>query len=326
MKRALIIFKNGRIKREENTVAFIDSEGGKRFIPVESVSEIEIFGEVDINKKALSFFTQSHIPLHFYNYYGYYVGTYYPRDYLNSGYVTLKQAEYYLNDDLRMFLAQSFVYGSFRNMKQNLKNYNSKVDEQIEDMDKLSGEIFNSQTIEELMGIEGNLRSIYYSAFNSILSHFSFDGRNKRPPEDEVNAMISFGNTLMYTKVLSTIYSTHLDPRIGYLHETNTRSFSLNLDIAEIFKPIVVDRAIFYLVNKGIIKKEHFAREVGLCYLNEQGKRIFVEHFENRLKSTIKHRKLNRKVSFGHLIKLECYKLEKHLIGDEVYKPFIMRW
>jgi CRISPR-associated protein Cas1 len=326
VKRPLIIFKSGKIKREENTIVFIDENGDKKFIPVESISEIEIFGEVEINKRALSFFTQKKIPIHFYNYYGYYIGSYYPREHLNSGYVILKQAQHYLDENLRLFLAQSFVYGAYRNMRQNLKNYETFTENQINNIDRLSEKIFKTTGVEELMAIEGNIKDIYYSCFNSILSEFSFEKRTKRPPENEINAMISFGNTLLYTKTLSAIYSTHLDPRIGYLHQTNTRSFSLNLDIAEIFKPVIVDRTIFYLVNKNIIKKNHFSSEIGLCYLNETGKRIFVNYFENKLKSTIKHRKLNRKVSFQNLIKLECYKLIKHLISDEVYEPFVMRW
>jgi len=329
MKKPLILLKSGKLKREANTLVFIPENGNKKVVPVNGISEIEVFGELDINKRTLEFLTYHKIPVHFYNYYGYYVGTYYPREHLNSGYVTLKQAEHRLNSELRLYLARNFVIGAALNITKNLKAYVSRfpeVKEVIREIATFLELIEETEEIPSLMAIEGNIRELYYNSFSIFLKDFSFSKRTKRPPKDEINALISFGNTLLYTKVLSEIYSTHLDPRIGYLHETNTRSFSLNLDIAEIFKPIIVDRTIFSLVNRGILKKEHFEREAGICYLNKDGKEKFIRAFEEKLSSTIKHKKLGRRVSFQRLIKLECYKLLKHLIGDETYTPFVMWW
>ena len=329
MKKPLVLLKSGKLKREADTLVFITKDGDKRVIPVNGISEIEVFGELDINKRALEFLTNHKIPVHFYNLYGYYLGTYYPREHSNSGYITLKQAEHRLNPELRLYLAKSFVIGAALNIKKNLKAYTSKfpeIEDTIREVEAFLNLIDRIKNIKSLMAIEGNIRELYYNSFSTFLKNFLFTKRIKRPPLDEINALISFGNTLLYTKVLSEIYSTHLDPRIGYLHETNMRSFSLNLDIAEIFKPIIVDRTMFSLINKGILKKEHFEKEVGVCYLNKEGKEKFIRAFEEKLSSTIKHRKLGRKVSFRRLIRLECYKLIKHLIGDETYTPFIMWW
>jgi CRISPR-associated protein Cas1 len=111
-----------------------------------------------------------------------------------------------------------------------------------------------------------------------------------------------------------------------YLHTTNNRRFTLNLDVAEVFKPILVDRVIFSLINKGMLKKSHFKEELGGIYLKDKGKQIFLEKWEERLSTTIKHRGLNRNVSYRRLIRLELYKLEKHLLEDSEYKPFVARW
>ena len=119
---------------------------------------------------------------------------------------------------------------------------------------------------------------------------------------------------------------THLDPRIGFLHTANFRRFSLNLDVAEIFKPILSDRVIFSLVNKGMLKEKHFLRELGGLYLNDEGRKIFIEEMEKKLNSTIRHRKLKRNVSYRTLIRMEIYKIEKHLLGEEEYEPFVARW
>jgi len=104
------------------------------------------------------------------------------------------------------------------------------------------------------------------------------------------------------------------------------RRFTLNLDVAEIFKPIIGDRLIFSVINKGIIKPSHFEEKLNGIVLNEKGKQLFVQEFDERLKTTIKHRKLGRHVSYRELIRLELYKLQKHLIGEEEYTPFVAWW
>ncbi len=104
-----------------------------------------------------------------------------------------------------------------------------------------------------------------------------------------MNTLISFGNSIIYSTILSEIYRIHLDPRIGYLHTTNFRRFSLNLDIAEVFKPIIVDRVIFTLIGKKMISNKDFKKDGYGLLLKEPGRRVFVEELENRLKRTINH-------------------------------------
>ncbi len=330
MKKPLYVFSSGRLERRENTLA-LETEEGRKVIPINAVSEIKIFGELDINKRALEFLTKNHIPVHFFNHHGYYIGSYYPREHLNSGYITLKQAQHYLDQDKRLYLAKSFVIGAVGNILKNLDYYRRTKGEPFKDfinkIEHVSKSIGKASDIQELMQVEGEVRRIYYDSFNCIIKDgaFSFERRTKRPPENPINALISFGNSLLYTTVLSEIYRTYLDPRIGYLHETNQRSFTLNLDIAEVFKPVVVDRVIFSVVNRGQIKLKHFEQEVGFSYLNEKGRQIFVREFEEKLKTTIKHGNLG-KVSYRKLIRLECYKLYKHFLEEEVYIPFLAEW
>lgn len=178
------------------------------------------------------------------------------------------------------------------------------------------------------MAIEGNIREYYYRAFDIILDNpdFVFEQRTKRPPKNYLNTLISFGNSMMYTAVLSEIYKTHLDPRIGYLHATNFRRYTLNLDIAELFKPIVVDRIIFTVVRKSMITKEDFEKSAQGILLTDRARMVFIQQFEDKLKTTIKYKELGRNVSYRRLIRLELYKLEKHLIGESEYRPYIASW
>jgi CRISPR-associated protein Cas1 len=303
----------------------------KRYIPIHSINDIHIFSEVNINKKFIDFISQNKIPIHFYNYYGYYEGTYYPREFYNSGYIVLKQAEHYLNNEKRLYLAKSILSGAILNSIKVLNYYNRRnvdLNEDINNIESIFSKIKEINEIDKLLGLEGNYKIIYYKSFNKIIKNenFLFEKRTKRPPTDFLNALISFGNSYLYAVCLSEIYKTNLDPRIGFLHSVTFRRFSLNLDIAEIFRPILVDRAIFNLINKKVINTTDFNEDVGICYLNEDGKKKFLSLLEEKLSTTIKLKKLNRNVSFRSIIRLELFKIQKHLISDEEYSPFVIEY
>ncbi|MDK2821813.1 MAG: CRISP-associated protein Cas1 [Clostridia bacterium] len=330
VKKNIYIFKDGQIKRKDNTVYF-ETEEGKRFLPIEDINDIFVFGELDFNKRFLELISQKEITIHFFNYYGYYVGTYYPREHFNSGYMVLKQSEHYLDKDKRLIIARALVLGSGKNILNVLRYYSNRgkdVKDIFEEVESLINKVNDCCELSELMGIEGNIRDYYYKGFDKIIENedFVFDTRSRQPPKNELNALISFGNSLLYVLVLSEIYKTHLDPRIGYLHATNFRRFTLNLDIAEIFKPIIIDRLIFTLIGKNMITKNDFEKDLGGILLKEKGRKTFVQEFDNRLKATIKHRKLGRNVSYRRLIRMELYKLEKHIMGEKEYEPYISRW
>lgn len=330
MKKTIYVFNDGEFKRKDNTL-FFETEQGKKYLPVEDVKEIIVFGEVTLNKRFLEFLTQKEIILHFLNNYGYYVGSYYPREHYNSGYMILKQSEYYIDKSKRLDLARRFINGAAANIVNVVRYYQNRgkdLDTELEHIRFLVNKIDNCNTIEELMAIEGNIRDVYYITFNKIIDkeNFAFHGRNRRPPQDRINALISFGNTLAYTAVLSEIYKTHLDPRIGYLHTTNFRRFTLNLDVSEIFKPILVDRLIFSLLARNMLKASNFESKANGILLNDKGRKIFVQEWENRLRTTVKHRELGREVSYRRLIRMELYKIEKHLLGEKEYQPFVSRW
>jgi CRISPR-associated protein Cas1 len=140
-----------------------------------------------------------------------------------------------------------------------------------------------------------------------------------------INCLISFGNSLLYTTVLTEIYHTQLNPTVSFLHEPGERRYSLALDLSEVFKPVITDRVIFNLANNRLIKPEHFHEELKGCYLNEQGRRVFIREYDNKLNTTIRHEKLARHVSYQRLIRLECYRLVRHLLGEEMYRGFRQR-
>ena len=329
MKRNYYLLRSGRLRRKENTL-YLETGQGKTPIPVTNVGAIYAFGELDINSKLLVFLSQNRIPMHVFNYYGYYSGTFYPREYLPSGYLLVKQVEHYLDGEKRLEIAKEVIRGASHNILKNLAHYRKRGKDVGGAMEAIEGErraIDGAGDVQELMGIEGRIRDHYYRSFNEILREgFELERRVKRPPDNMINCLISFGNSLLYTTVLTEIYHTQLNPTISYLHEPGERRFSLSLDLSEIFKPILVDRVIFKLVNNRMLGGEHFLEELNFCYLNDRGRRIFLTEWDEKLRTTIKHPSLKRKVSYQRLIRLECYKLVKHLLGDKPFEAFRAWW
>jgi len=331
MKKTFYVFSAGEFRRRDNTLYFETEAGQKRYIPVADTAEIVVFGEVNLNKRFLEFLSQQEIVLHYFNHHGYYMGTFYPREHLNSGFMVLKQAEYYLDHDKRMVIARSIIEGALKNILRVLKYYRSRgkdVAAFIDNIEKFLPALQECRDEQSLMAIEGNARGYYYKAFDRIIgqAEFRFESRTRRPPQNNLNALISFGNMMLYNLCLREIYRTHLDPRIGFLHATNIRRFTLNLDISEIFKPIIVDRLIFTLLGRQMLTANDFEKGTGGLMMKERAKRCFVEGFEEKIRTTINHREIGRPVSYRRLIRLELYKLEKHLMGEKDYVPFVGTW
>lgn len=339
MKKTYYLFNPGTLERKDNTLKFTPFEedgngemlksGQPRYLPVEDIMEFYVFGSLRANSSLYNFLGQKGIAVHFFDYYENYTGSFMPRDSLLSGRMILAQTSAYQNKKKRIELARKFVEGASFNMTKNLRYYNTRgkdLDGLIEKIEEYTSQLPYLNAVDALMGIEGNVRQIYYKGFDLILNDFSMDGRSKMPPRNEVNALISFGNMMCYSQCLRAIHQTQLNPTISYLHTPGERRYSLSMDISEIFKPILVDRVIFRLLNKRELQEKHFDNKLNRCLLNPTGKKIFVKAFDERLSETIQHRSLRRKVSYKHLVKLECYKLSKHLLGMEEYKPFKMWW
>lgn len=338
MKKTYYLFNPGELVRKDNSLKFTPCEvddngvrhmGQPRFLPVEDIAEFYCFGALDASSSLFNFLGQRDICVHFFDYYENYTGSFMPRDGLLSGRMLLAQTGAYQNKKKRLIIAQKFIEGAAYNMVHNLMYYNRRgkdLNDCISDMNELSASISGTVSVEDLMGIEGNIRKRYYDGVNLVINDFDMGERSKRPPQNEVNALISFGNMVCYTQCLRAIHQTQLNPTISFLHTPGERRYSLCLDISEIFKPIIVDRVIFRVLNRKEIHGKHFDMKLNRCLLNEAGKKIFVKELEDKLNETFKHKSLGRNVSFRHLIKLECYKLAKDLLGIEEYKPFKMYW
>lgn len=330
MKQSYYLYRSGRIQRKDNTLEIVYKDGSKKSIPVERVNDIYVMTEFDFNTSLLNFLGQYGIAVHFYNYYGFYSGTYYPKEQLVSGKLLIKQVEAYTNKTKRLEIAKAFIEAASYNIYRNLVYYNNRGKDLsicMKEIEYLRKQIGNCKDVEELMGIEGNIRKNYYSSWNIIINQdIAFEKRVKNPPDNAINSLISYVNTIIYTRVLSEIYKTQLNPTISYLHEPSERRFSLCLDVSEIFKPIISDRLIFSMLNRNQITEKDFEEGLNFLYIKENARKEITKEIDKKLQTTIQHKKLGREVSYEYLIRLELYKLIKYLIEDTPYEGFKMWW
>ncbi len=330
MSEPLYLTKDGKLERNENTLYF-ENEFQKVPIPVEQVSEIYCISHVSITSGVIHFLSINEIPIHFFNHYGYYEASLWPKKQKVSGQVVLSQARAHLNPEIRFRIAASFVYGASMNIVNVLKIQERNGIDLEDEINRIRGYIDSvpgtSPSIQTLMGIEGNIRKLYYSGLDKVLpDELKLGTREYNPPKNAGNSLMSFCNSLSYTACLTEIYHTQLDPTISFLHEPGTRRFSLSLDIAEIFKPAITDRLFLKLSNRGQLDESSFETNLQGTVLSEKGKRLVLKTFQEKMEDTLNHRGLKRKVTYRRLIRLECYKLLNDLMLGEIYQPLIAWW
>lgn len=273
MGQSYYIYTNGDLKRNDNTIRFTTFDGEKKDIPIERVSDLYILSEMSLNTVFLNYVSQYGIPIHFFNYYNFYTGSFYPKEHLLAGSLLVKQVAFYTDADKRLALAQKFIMAAAANIYRNLRYYNGRgknVESFMQEIDYLRNGLSKTTGVEELMGIEGNIRKVYYDAWNVIIDQeINFEKRVMHPPDNMINSLISFVNALIYAKTLSEVYHTQLNPTISYLHEPGTRRYSLCLDLSEVFKPLIGDRLIFSLLNRKQITEESFTKELNFLHLKK---------------------------------------------------------
>ncbi len=177
------------------------------------------------------------------------------------------------------------------------------------------------------MLLEAQAKKLYFNCFDIILNNgeFKFLKRSKHPPKNEINAMLSYGYTLLYANYLSVLDRSRLYSQISFVHSLTKCNESLHYDLADILKPVIVDRLVLSLCRHTQVKKEYFEYKDERCYLNKDGTKFFVARYEEYIKKTIKIN--GRYYSYRNLISREVHLLSNYLAKEnKIYKPYIMKW
>lgn len=322
------IFSKGDLERKDYSIVF-KANNKNNYIPITQTKELYLFNDCTITTKLITTLGKTGIIIHFFDYYGNYTGSFYPKEQLLSGNITIKQVNYYEKNRLK--IAKAIVYGIALNIHHTLYHYYRHGKIQLKELlhylkEDVKDMLDKAINIKQVLMIEGSIWAKFYDSFKYFLpEEFLMNKRVRRPPDNPINALISFGNSILYSKTITQIYHTHLNQSISFLHEPSEGRFSLSLDLCEVFKPIIVFKTIFDCINNKKIKIEkHFVKELNYCILNDEGKKIFLKELDERLNETFKHPKLKRNVSYKQCIKLDAYKLIKTIIEGDEFIPFIM--
>jgi CRISPR-associated protein Cas1 len=324
------IFADGELSRNEGTLRIDTLEGDTEYLPVESVDALYLHGQIDFNTRALGLLNDHGVPLHVFGWKDYYRGSYLPKRGQTSGNTVVEQVRAYDDPEQRLSIGKQIIRASIHNMRANVRYYDGRRGEFGDTTELLADQkeaVSSVEDIDGLRAVEGNARKAYYDCFDRILRDpFTLTKREFNPPTNEANALVSFLNGMVYTTCVSAIRKTALDPTVGYVHAPGERRFTLSLDIADIFKPILADRLVFRLVNRQQLSLDDFESELEGCLLTEDGRITVLETFEEMLDETVEHPRLDRKVSFKTLVQTDVYSLKKHVLTDEPYHATERWW
>lgn len=320
------ILSDGIINRQDYGLLF-ENEQKKHYIPVEVTEQINLYGNVILSSNVLQTFSQRGIKAAFFDKYGNQIGSFLPEKTKRSAEIILKQSQNYLDQMVRLDTARRMEIASLHNIRANLRYYAKKqkgiFTEAVNEISEYISQINCAGSVNEMMLIEAKARQKYYGTFNDILENedFRFVQRTKRPPKDAINACLSFGNTLLYNFFANLIWKKGLDPRFGVVHASNKRSQSLNLDFADIFKPVVIDRIIFTMVNKKMLTAlMDFEKSHDGIYLSKEGKTTFLQMYEEKLRNKLTVK--GKEMTYRQLMETEVQNYKNFLMGDEKYKPY----
>lgn len=321
------LINDGILTRQDYNILFENKER-KKYIPVETMDSLYIYSNTIFTSEFFSFMNKKGLHIAFFDKFGEKIGSFVPQNSRKNMKTGIKQIEIYQNDRERLEIARKLEIASVANLRANLRYYGRRKESEIltqavEQMSVYIKKLNEAQDINGLMLIEAQARQKYYQCFNEILNNkeFAFAKRTRRPPKDPLNSMISFGNTMLYQRIANEINRTSLDIRIGFVHAAGFRAESLNLDIADLFKPIIVDRTIFTLVNRKMIHAADFVEvENEGIFISGEGKRLFIREFERKIYQTILIDGQQR--TYDYVIKREIQKIKKYVEQGEKYVPY----
>lgn len=329
MKKTIYLYQSGELLRQDSSLVLILKNGSKVYIPIFQIDQIICFSEITLNKRVLTLLSMYEISIIFFNFYGNYLGGYFPKE-CKNGKVLFEQVNAYQDQEMHQYISKQIIQASIKNQKALLKYYQKKgknLNSILMGIDASLKKLDQSEDIPNVLMIEAQAKQLYYQAFDKIISGsiFSFEHRSKNPPENEFNSMLSYGYALLYSHYLSILHRSSLSPQISFVHSLNKSYDSLQYDLADILKPVIVDRLVLRMIRKNQVKKDMFDYSNDRCYLNKQGTVWFTKEFENQLHSTVV---VGRKTySYKGLISREVHLLSNYLKGEsKSYKPYLMKW
>lgn len=298
-----------------------DGSWNKQSIAAQTVEQVVLMGNPSMTGEALCYALELGMPVHYLSIFGKYLGAALPA-YSRNGQLRLAQYEVHNNCEKRLALVKSIVIGKIHNQYQILYRYQQKDNP----LQKYKDLVKQQSTLDQVRGVEGIAAKEYFGCFKNMLdSEWGFNGRNRRPPTDPVNALLSFAYGLLRVQVTSGVHLAGLDPYIGYLHETTRGQPAIVLDLMEEFRPLIADSVVLSVISRKTIKPEDFTESLGAYRLSDSARKDFLQGFENKLNDEFKHPVFGYKCTYRRAIELQARLLSRYLQEGVLYQPLKLR-
>ncbi len=325
----------------------IVSPACKKRIPLHKVDDVVVMGEITMTTSAISLLMEKQIEIHFLNHFGQFKGKLSPPLSKNS-LLRLAQHRAHNNMDQRCELARRFVIGKLTNQRTMLQRYNRRQHDpaltqeidlmaalirQLVALDIRAGKVqalvsgdagISGTPLETILGLEGAGSAAYFRCFGKLLVDkelWSFSGRVKRPPTDAVNALLSYGYTLLTSQAGSALQIAGFDQYVGYLHSSTYGRPALALDLMEEFRPLITDSVVLTVLNNRVLTPGDFIVELGAYRLKKEPRKLFLTRFEERLNEEITHPIFEYRVKYRRSIELQARLIAKYLTGEIAEYP-----
>ncbi|HFC6356309.1 TPA: type I-C CRISPR-associated endonuclease Cas1c [Neisseria lactamica] len=334
LQNTLYITTQGSYLHKERETLVVEQERKKvAQLPVHSIGHIFCFGNVLVSPFLLGFCGENNVNLAFFTENGRFLGRLQGRQ---SGNVLLRRAQYRMSEQNPVPIARNIIAAKIqagkRVLQRQIRNHGGNADIQtaVAALNFSLQQLKRADSLDLIRGIEGDAAACYFGVFGQLVkaeSGFAFDGRNRRPPRDSVNALLSFLYSILGKDVSGALQGVGLDPQVGFLHADRPGRDSLAQDILEEFRAWWADRLVLSLINRGQIKPQDFIVEAGgAVSLKADARKLLFQSLQAKKQEKITHPFLGEEVEIGLLPYIQAMLLARHLRGDlAAYPPFLMR-
>ena len=284
------------------------------------ISHLSLFGNVQVTTQALRELCDRDIPICYFSYGGWFRGITKGMGHKN---VELRCRQYLgaMTPETALPIARQMVFGKVKNCRTLMRrNHREPPAAILAELDRLADRARTASSLDTLLGIEGAAARTYFSEFQGMIKaetlDFDFHGRNRRPPRDPVNAVLSFLYAMLIKQAMVTGFTVGFDPYLGFYHQPKYGKPALALDLVEEFRPLIADSVCLSLINNGELGPEHFITRGDAAALTPNGRRKVIEAYERRMDTLITHPLFGYAVSYRRILEIQARLLSRHLLGE----------
>ncbi|MGB9610634.1 MAG: CRISPR-associated endonuclease Cas4g/Cas1g [Bryobacteraceae bacterium] len=326
-----------RVGRSGEVLVVKDHEKVVQELRIHDLCQLNLMGNIQVTTQAVQALCEEGVPVCYFSQGGWFYG-------VTTGLVTknvfLRQMQFRLAAEpwFCLRLGRQLVAGKIRNQRTMiLRNHMEPDARLLAEMKRMAELAARADTLEELLGLEGNAARLYFEAFGGLIKagesadvprvfRLDFQGRNRRPPRDAVNALLSLGYSLLAKDFTVTCYAVGFDPMMGFYHQPRFGRPALALDLMEPFRPLVVDSAVIQAINTRMITEKDFVQAGPAVVLKPEGRKAFYRAYEQRMDTLVTHPLFNYRVSYRRLLEIQARLLARYMEGEiGEYPVFVTR-